>query len=225
MLNKTHVLGLSKALSRKNLYSEIIKASEQVKKGDKVLCIGSAGAITSILRDISAKNQWVMTTVDINSDLRPDLCLDLCKDRLEGQAYDYIFFCEVLEHLYDPFFAIDNLWHALKYEGIIFGSVPFAIPIHEAPHDYYRFTEFGLKYLLRNFNNISVVGRGSYYDAIDALWARTIFSQKDNNSYLVSSILILLAYYIKRPVSCLLSKINPLSSLHIGYVFQAQKPA
>ena len=33
--------------------------------------------------------------------------------------------------------------------GVLFLTVPFMWHVHEAPHDYYRYTRYGLEYLLK----------------------------------------------------------------------------
>lgn len=59
--------------------------------------------------------------------------------------FDTILLSDVLEHIATP----DNLWRemsrVLAPRGKIILNVPFYYGIHEAPHDYYRFTEFALR--------------------------------------------------------------------------------
>jgi hypothetical protein len=38
----------------------------------------------------------------------------------------------------------------LKPDGRIIVSVPFLFPVHDAPHDYWRFTKYALEYLFRD---------------------------------------------------------------------------
>jgi SAM-dependent methyltransferase len=75
---------------------------------------------------------------------------------LEDNYFDTILLTDVLEHISNP----DNIWkemtRVLKTGGKIIIGVPFIHLIHEAPHDYFRYTEFRLKmYCDENCLNIS----------------------------------------------------------------------
>jgi SAM-dependent methyltransferase len=68
----------------------------------------------------------------------------------------------VLEHLYDPIRAVDHVYRVLKPGGVFFSYAPFYHPYHASPHDYYRFTTDGYRYLLRNFRQVDLVSGGDY---------------------------------------------------------------
>ena len=54
---------------------------------------------------------------------------------------------EVLEHLEEPALALREMNRILKPQGTIILTVPFFWPIHEAPRDFYRYSQYGLRYL------------------------------------------------------------------------------
>jgi len=58
---------------------------------------------------------------------------------------------EMLEHVPEPQRAIDEMWRVLKPGGTLLLTTRFLFPIHDAPHDYFRFTKYGLRHLLRRF--------------------------------------------------------------------------
>jgi hypothetical protein len=51
----------------------------------------------------------------------------------------------VLEHVADPFEAIDRLRDAMALGGLAIVSVPFCFPFHPSPEDCWRFTPGGLR--------------------------------------------------------------------------------
>lgn len=76
-----------------------------------------------------------------------DYVCDLTKSLpFSDNEYDTIILSDVLEHIPNPM----NLWlemsRVLKAEGILILNVPFFHYLHEIPHDYYRYTEYALRY-------------------------------------------------------------------------------
>lgn len=63
---------------------------------------------------------------------------------------DTILSSEVLEHLEEPKKAVGEMNRILKKGGIVILTVPFFWHIHEAPRDFYRYSEFGLRYIFES---------------------------------------------------------------------------
>lgn len=57
----------------------------------------------------------------------------------------------VLEHVYAPWQAADEVWRITKPGGALFGSVPLRTELHRHDKDYWRFCPDGIAYLLRRF--------------------------------------------------------------------------
>jgi len=67
---------------------------------------------------------------------------------IADNTYDSAICFEVLEHVPNPFVAVAEINRILNDQGVLIISVPHMWPIHEAPHDYLRFTCFGIKHIL-----------------------------------------------------------------------------
>lgn len=63
-------------------------------------------------------------------------------------SYDSALSLEVLEHVQDPWQAVGEIHRILRPGGILIVSVPHLSRLHEEPHDYFRFTVYGLRHLL-----------------------------------------------------------------------------
>jgi len=98
-------------------------------------------------------------TLDIDPNSEADYIADLCKNNIEiieNNKFDAILLSEVLEHTLQPFEAISEIYRILKYGGYLFLTVPFNFRIHGPLPDCWRFTEHGLRELLKNFDIIKL---------------------------------------------------------------------
>lgn len=82
-----------------------------------------------------------------------DLKCDITKPiPLDGQSFDTVILSDVLEHISEPENLLIEIHRLLRQDGHLILNVPFLYWIHEAPCDFYRYTEFGLKFLLETAN-------------------------------------------------------------------------
>ncbi|SDX79292.1 DREV methyltransferase [Ruegeria halocynthiae] len=85
--------------------------------------------------------------------------LDITKMNIQEQ-YDLILCLNVLEHVYETEVAVCNLHAALRPGGRLIVAVPFAFPLHDEPHDFYRFTRYALERMLAAFDDVEVEVHG-----------------------------------------------------------------
>lgn len=62
-------------------------------------------------------------------------------------TFDTVVSFQVLEHVREPKDFLKEAFRVLKPGGKMILTTPFLWAEHEAPHDYYRFTRYGLRYL------------------------------------------------------------------------------
>jgi SAM-dependent methyltransferase len=79
---------------------------------------------------------------------------DICRrnECIPDASYNYVVCTEVLEHTLQPFNAVKEIWRILKPSGFLFASVPFNFRIHGPLPDCWRFTEHGLRVLLKELS-------------------------------------------------------------------------
>jgi SAM-dependent methyltransferase len=82
--------------------------------------------------------------------------------------FDSIICTQVFEHLSDPWKSATELYRVLKNGGHVLLTVPQMNELHEEPHDYFRYTKYGLKNMFEKagFNVIKVEQRGAYYSTL-----------------------------------------------------------
>lgn len=77
-----------------------------------------------------------------------DLIGDVQKlTEIEDASFETVFCSQVLEHVPRPWEAISEFARVLRPGGRLILTVPHLSVIHEAPHDYYRYTRYGLNAL------------------------------------------------------------------------------
>jgi SAM-dependent methyltransferase len=78
-----------------------------------------------------------------------DVVADLASLPFRAQTFDAILCTQALEHVGEPADVIRNMAAALKTGGRLYISVPFiGDPIHQEPYDFFRYTHYGLRYLV-----------------------------------------------------------------------------
>lgn len=91
-------------------------------------------------------------TLDIDASAKPDIVADAHDmHMLKSGEFEVILCTEMLEHLYNPFKGIEEMARVLKPGGKLILTTRFVYPIHESPHDYFRFTKYGLQKLLEPY--------------------------------------------------------------------------
>ena len=100
-----------------------------------------------------------ISTLDIDPKSGATYVADLCQSNdglLPSGFFDWIVCTEVLEHVLDPFAAVREIHRLLKPGGHAFITTPFNFRIHGPLPDCWRFTEHGLRALLRDFTIVSL---------------------------------------------------------------------
>jgi SAM-dependent methyltransferase len=67
---------------------------------------------------------------------------------VEDARFDLVLCTQTLEHLPEPLAALREFRRVLKPAGSLWLSAPLFFPEHEAPYDFYRYTQYGFRYLL-----------------------------------------------------------------------------
>lgn len=112
-----------------------------------------------LILDIGCADRWIERRLPHGSDYigldylvtgklmygaRPDIFADASQLPLADGSVDTVVILEVMEHLRQPREALQEIARVLRPNGRLLLSMPFLYPIHDAPHDYQRWTTHGL---------------------------------------------------------------------------------
>lgn len=129
---------------------------------------------------------------------------------------------QVIEHIPEPGAFLAECRRILKPGGNLFITTPFMWRVHEAPHDYYRFTRYGLQHLLAKAGFESVEVREN-----TGFWQSWVLKFNYHTSGLAKGPLKLLCapvWFLGQVLAPLFDKIdnNPLETA--SYTVTARKP-
>lgn len=94
---------------------------------------------------------------------------------LKDNSCDIVIMSNVLEHIPEPKRLLNECNRILKKAGMVVGTVPFMAKVHQAPYDFYRYTNFMLKRLLleAGFCEVKVKSLGSPFNVYSS--AQNVF--------------------------------------------------
>lgn len=133
-------------------------------------------------------------TYDIDPDRKPDTVGDAHALPFENGSFNFILCTEVLEHLHSPWVAIAEMKRVLRPGGTLILTTRFVYPVHDAPHDYYRYTKYGLKHLFKDWEMVEMVPETSTMSAVGAIIQRIGFQSDVIGGKLTKALLYGLAF-------------------------------
>jgi SAM-dependent methyltransferase len=102
-------------------------------------------------------DQWDYTGLDVIA--------DLTALPLRTGAFDGALHIVTIEHLREPAAALAEIGRTLRAGGTLLIAAPHEWEVHQAPHDYFRYTRYGLGYLLKKagFEPVELRPAGGYF--------------------------------------------------------------
>jgi SAM-dependent methyltransferase len=155
-----------------------------------------------------------------------DIVADAFTLPLEDRSADLIVNMAMLEHVDNPEVVVKEMYRTLKPGGDVLAYVPFIVPYHAAPHDFYRWTRQGAGNLFSCFDNINIsVGCGPTSGMLYVLqeWLSTILSFGSKTLHDVWFILLILLLFPIKYLDIFISNFKFASNVASGFVILASK--
>lgn len=143
--------------------------------------------------------------------------------------FDTVFSTEVFEHVFNLEEMMLEIKRVMKPGGKILVTCPFAIPEHEQPNDYARYSSFGLKYLFEknNFKVLEYEKIGNHFETLIQLrisyYSLVLFPKLDK-LIIVKPILESIIYPIYNIYAMVFSRLFPKKqALYLNNVIVCEK--
>ncbi len=96
---------------------------------------------------------------------RLDAIADLTALPFREDSFDACLNIVTLEHVRDPQTVLREIHRVLKPGGKLLAVVPHEWEVHQAPHDYFRYTRYGMELLLQQagFEELRIEPGGGYF--------------------------------------------------------------
>ena len=150
----------------------------------------------------------IETALEYESAIKPDFTWNGIVMPFEQDSFETAFGTEVLEHCPRPEIILTEVFRVLKPGASFFFTVPFLWPLHEVPHDEYRYTPFSMERLLKEagFTNIKINAFGGWHSSLAqmlGLWVRRAPINPSKRK--------ILSYLLKPVIGLLIKKDNKIS--------------
>jgi len=168
---------------------------------------------------------WSNTLHGLHADIIADLNKPL---PIQSDVADSVVSLQVMEHLCEPQIMLNEAFRILKRGGNVFITIPFQWWVHEAPYDYFRFTRYGLEYMLTKAGFIDVV-----VEVSSGFWTMWFLKFNYQTSRLVRGPMpirwlvrgcLIPFWYIDQLVATMLDKFWNAPQETVGYLVTARKP-
>jgi SAM-dependent methyltransferase len=145
-------------IPRRSFIAFLRRAAETLQTGQSILDVGAG---LSPYRELFAHADYVTCDWEQTS-YSPELAVDIVapadKIPVADGSFDAVLCTQVLEHVTEPSDVLRELHRIIRTGGKLWLTAPLVWYLHEEPHDYFRFTSHGLRYLLSKagFTEITV---------------------------------------------------------------------
>ncbi len=143
-------------LGRWHVNAFVERAASGLPGGTRVL---DAGAGEAAYRELFRHCRYVATDLGVGDATwnygNLDSLSELTRLPFRSGAFDVVLCTQVLEHVERPVECVLEIHRVLKPGGSLFLTAPMAQAEHQAPHDFFRYTSFGLR---------SVIGGAGFRD-------------------------------------------------------------
>jgi len=208
------------------IFEFVRRSADRLPAGSDVL---DAGAGNAPYRELFEHTSYVTMDWDGSANegaATSDIIASAESIPVADRSFDAVLLTQVLEHVPSPTIVLRELLRVLRPGGFLFLTAPLVWEVHEAPFDFYRYTEHGLEHLLHHagFTKVDVVPRNDCFTTLAQLmnnvsWIVETDPSSDDRHAEAAQILRRLAGEVAT-----LAPLDPGRVLPLGYAVTAHRP-
>jgi len=144
-------LGWSESQQSRSIFNFLIRARNETRGPNVLLDLGAGECRYNFFFDechyiavdfAKGDKRWDWSNLDLIGDIsNPKFIKD--------ESVDFCLCTTTLEHISEPHRFFMEIERILKPGGNLYLYVPYLIDEHQTPYDFFRYTSFGLKYLVK----------------------------------------------------------------------------
>lgn len=176
-------------LENAGIREHVRKAADTLRAGERLLDAGSGQCrYKEFFRHARytgvdfgrGEDKWDYSGLDVFADLE--------NLPFRNGVFDGTLCTQVLEHVSEPEIILRELFRVTRPGGRLFLTAPQGFGEHQAPHDYFRFTRYGLRHLLEKagWTVRSIEPRGGYFHflAVMMIWIYIYFFPENRPAWI-----------------------------------------
>lgn len=142
------------------LINDIKKFLQSFKNNSVIVDIGCG--TKPYLEFVDKSSQYIGVDIDSENE-NVDIVSSVYDIDLPSDMADYVVSFQVMEHLEEPSLMLNEAYRILKPNGELYLTFPMSEELHEEPYDFFRYTEHGIRHLLKKagFNDIEIMRQGT----------------------------------------------------------------
>jgi len=164
--------------------------------------------------------------VDIFSFNEVDIVADAHELPIDPNSVDLIINTAMLEHVEKPGKIVDEMYRVTRPGGCILCYLPFIVPFHPAPSDFFRWTSGGARKLFSRFSDVTIhVGGGPTSGMLWVFqeWLSTLLSFGSRTLHDILFLLLMLLTFPIKFLDIFLARFPTAENIASGFYITARK--
>ena len=207
------------------LYRRLEETARGIPKGAMVLDAGAGECPHSTLFAHTNYIKLDRAIGDMTWDYsRIDVQGDVCELPFRDRAFDAVVSIQVLEHIKEPHVCVAEMARVLKPGGQLILTTVQDWEIHQHPHDFFRYTKYGLEYLFDRAGlarRVEALG-GLFWNISFRLMAMLGFLQQGWR-WILFVLLAPVLTLVVPAICCLIDPLDRKKDYTLGYFCWAEK--
>jgi SAM-dependent methyltransferase len=143
------------------VFPDVVELMKSVREDGLILDCGGGDRVLADPRYIN---------LDFEEYQLPAVYGDVLKLPFRENTFDLVFSQAVLEHVRDPFQAVEEMRRVTRPGGTVWAGMAFLQPVHAVPCHYFNATAWGIEELFRNLHIVRTAWFGDLSFTIDWLF-------------------------------------------------------